>query len=156
MFCGIGYWVLQLAKHQRPQKLICIDKNPNAIKALERNIKLNKLDVEKFDLRLSDCTKTVNLENSANRVLLGLIPCCCFAIKTALKMLDRTKPGYLHIHHNFTETSKAVKSAVIPRLVDSNCCEERRRLGKISEKRCIETHLEGDLFNLGKWSCQRR
>ena len=35
MFVGIGYWVLQLAKHQRPRKLICIDKNPDAITALK-------------------------------------------------------------------------------------------------------------------------
>ena len=149
MFCGIGYWVLQLAKHQRPQKLICIDINPNAIEALKQNIKLNKLDPEKFDLRQSDCTKTENLEKVGNRILLGLIPCCCFAIKPAIAMLDRSKPGFLHIHHNFTESSKARKSADAPCLVDVNCCEERRRFGKICETKCIETELQGELFDLG-------
>ena len=163
MFCGIGYWVLPLAKHQKPRRLICIDKNPDAIEALKSNIKLNKLDPQKFDLILSDCTKVSGVV--ANRILIGLIPCSCFALEKAVQFLDPKNVGFLHIHHNFTEgqfsgsgPNPGLNSVPnsnfgdgIPgsALIGFDCCEEKRRRGEISSQVAIESEtVDTDLFNL--------
>ena len=104
-FVGLGYWVLQLSKKRPPLKVYCVDMNPNQLKSLERNIDLNKVDRNRFELIEGDCTK-VQIPVKANRVFLGLIPCCCFALEKAVSLLDRSKVGMVHVHHNYTDLTK--------------------------------------------------
>ena len=104
-FVGLGYWVLQLSKKWPPLKVYCVDLNPNQLKSLERNIELNKVDRNRFELIEGDCTK-VEIPVKANRVFLGLIPCCCFALEKAVSLLDRSKVGMVHVHHNYTDLTK--------------------------------------------------
>ena len=148
LFVGIGYWVLQLAKHQRPKRLVCVDKNPDAIDALKRNISLNKLESDKFDIILSDCMEVSGLVG--NRILLGLIPCCCFAIPKAIQLLDQSQVGYVHVHHNFTESTGAARSDSGSNLIHLSCCEEKRRSGTHDRQVAIESECTsaGDLFDL--------
>ena len=128
MFAGIGYWVLQLSKKKPPAKIYCVDINPNAIegralsdlskmsfrnwfvsialvKALKSNVRLNKRDESIFEFIQSDCL-TANIPEKANRIFLGLIPCCCFTFKRVLQLLDRQSVARVHIHHNYTDTTK--------------------------------------------------
>jgi len=131
LFCGIGYWVLQIARHQTPRKIICIDRNPNATAALKRNISLNKLDKELFDIRTQDCREARAL--GANRIFLGLIPCCCFMINESTLDLfakDPQKPSWIHIHHNFTEECGQNGVKACTQLITSDCLEEARRCGR--------------------------
>ena len=105
MFAGIGYWVLQLSKKKPPTRIYCIDINPNAISALKSNVKLNKRDENVFKFVQSDCLKA-NIPEKANRIFLGLIPCCCFTFKRVLQLLDRRTVARVHVHHNYTDTTK--------------------------------------------------
>ena len=53
-----------------------------------------------------DCL-TAPIPEKSNRVFLGLIPCSCFALERAASLIDRTKVGMVHVHHNYTDLSKA-------------------------------------------------
>ena len=47
-FAGIGYFSIQLAKSYPNAKVVAIDKNPDSIKYLERNLRINNIDNVEF------------------------------------------------------------------------------------------------------------
>lgn len=75
------------------------------MKALKCNVTLNKRDESIFHFIESDCLKA-NISEKANRIFLGLIPCCCFTFKRVLELIDRKSVARVHIHHNYTDTTK--------------------------------------------------
>ena len=119
-----------MAKHQSPAKIICVDRNPNATAALERNISLNKLNKEIFEIRTDDCRNVKGL--NANRIFLGLIPCSCFMInEKTLDLFAKERTSWIHIHHNFTEDCGQKGTRADTKLITSDCLEEVRRSDKI-------------------------
>jgi tRNA (guanine37-N1)-methyltransferase len=77
VFCGIGPFFIQIAKQYPKTKIIATDINPNAIKAAQFNINLNKLknnilcstqDVAFMASRIQD----FKLENSISRIIMNL------------------------------------------------------------------------------------
>jgi len=137
MFCGIGYWVLQLSRKKPPKRVFCVDINPNQTETLEKNLILNKRDLKRFEIITTDCLK-IELPEKVNRVFLGLIPCCCFALEKAVQLLDKSRNAFLHIHHNFTDTAKVNADKNGTSLIDSNCCEQQRISKTIFSKPDIE------------------
>ncbi|CAG5099161.1 Oidioi.mRNA.OKI2018_I69.XSR.g16306.t1.cds [Oikopleura dioica] len=148
LFCGIGYWVLQMAKHQNPAKIICVDRNPNATAALERNISLNKLNKEIFEIRTDDCRNVKGL--NANRIFLGLIPCSCFMInEKTLDLFAKARTSWIHIHHNFTEDCGQKGTRADTKLITSDCLEEVRRSDKIEDLKITDGRESCESENSG-------
>ena len=67
-FAGIGYFTIQLAKSYPNAKIISIDKNPDSIEYLEKNIKINNID--NVEVINDDCR---NITRKANVIHLGYI-----------------------------------------------------------------------------------
>ena len=101
LFCGLGYFTLPVLIHAGAKKVVACDWNPTATLCLRANMLANGLDdsrciVYEGDNRLMTLPER-NLVNSADRVLLGLIPSSEISWETALRLL-RPRGGWLHIH----------------------------------------------------------
>ena len=84
-FAGIGYFTIQLAKSYPNAKIISIDKNPNSIEYLERNLELNKIN--NVEVINDDCR---NFKSKADVIHLGYIN----------RTLDFLKHSYNNINNN--------------------------------------------------------
>lgn len=72
MFAGIGYFSLPIAKHAKA-KIIAIEKNLNAFRFLQDNIKLN--GIHGIDPVFGDCRDfSKSAKNIADRVIMGYLP----------------------------------------------------------------------------------
>lgn len=76
MFAGIGYFTIPIAKLTRAKKVYAVDINPEAIRYLGENAKLNKVE-DKVEILQGDCREIcISLAKQgikANRVLMGYI-----------------------------------------------------------------------------------
>ena len=76
MFAGIGYFTIPIAKLTQAKKVYAIDINPEAVRYLRENVKLNKVEdkVEIFQGDCRDiCTALAEQGIKADRVLIGYI-----------------------------------------------------------------------------------
>jgi tRNA G37 N-methylase Trm5 len=96
---GIGYFTLPLLVHGRARKVYACDWNPNALEALRRNLKWNRIGEDRYVLIEGD-HRDCPLEDIADRVLLGLLPSSEQAWPGAVKCLKTQTGGLLHIHGN--------------------------------------------------------
>ena len=67
-FAGIGYFTIQLAKSYPDANIISIDKNPDSIEYLKKNLKINNID--NVDVLNDDCR---NINRKADVIHLGYI-----------------------------------------------------------------------------------
>ncbi len=88
-FAGIGYFTIQLAKSYPAAKVISIDKNPNSIEYLRRNLDINNID--NVEVLNDDCR---NIEIKGDVIHLGYI-------SNTLNFLE-------HAHNNLNENGIAV------------------------------------------------
>tara|TARA_B100000575_G_scaffold56223_1_gene42281 strand:+ start:932 stop:1777 length:846 start_codon:yes stop_codon:yes gene_type:complete len=88
-FAGIGYFTIQLAKGYSNAKIISIDKNPDSIKYLKKNLKVNNID--NVDVLNDDCR---NINHKADVIHLGYI-------SNTLDFLE-------HAHNNLNDKGIAI------------------------------------------------
>jgi tRNA wybutosine-synthesizing protein 2 len=96
LFAGIGYFVLPIARHARPQKLWAVEKNPVAFRYLLENLRLNSVtsDVEAL---LGDNRSVALPRHAADRVLLGYLPDSRPWVGRALELAS-DRGAWLHVH----------------------------------------------------------
>ncbi len=92
MFAGIGQFTIPIAKHSRA-RVIAIEKNPEAFRYLQENIRLNKLS--NVEARLDDCREAVP-ERAANRVIMGYFFDVEKFLPSAVAALKHR--GVIHVH----------------------------------------------------------
>lgn len=93
MFAGIGYWSVLIAKNAK--KVYSIDINPKAIKYLEKNIWINKVE-NKVEILKGDCRDYSDfLENTGDRIIMGYFDTKKF-LPYAVKMAK--KGAVIHYH----------------------------------------------------------
>ena len=100
MFAGIGYYTLPYLVKARAKHVYACEWNPEALKALRRNLKENGVE-DKCTILEGDCTVHAPA-GIANRVNLGLIPSSEVAWSAAVRSL-RPEGGWLHVHMNCLE-----------------------------------------------------
>ena len=88
-FAGIGYFTVQLAKSYPRANIISIDKNPDSVKYLKKNLELNR--IENVEILNEDCR---NINHKADVIHLGYI-------SKTLKFLD-------HAQQNLNEKGIAI------------------------------------------------
>ncbi len=115
MFAGIGYFTIPLALSKgpfRPRRIVALEKNPNSVAFLRRNIVEN--DVSDIVVVEEGDNRQVGQEyvGRATRVLMGYIPTPVQFIGHALSFLSPESGGVIHYH--FTSTKQ--DSASVPLL----------------------------------------
>jgi tRNA (guanine37-N1)-methyltransferase len=99
MFAGIGPYAILTAKKRKPSEVIAIELNPEGVKYMEENIKLNKVKVKAI---LGDAGEEVKKLGQFDRIIMPLP-------KDAGNFLDSTIPalkkgGIIH-YYTFTHTT---------------------------------------------------
>ena len=96
MFCGIGYFLVFIAKYCKPKKAYGIEINPVAFSFLEKNIWINNI-ADKVEIIRGDCRKVANLlENTADRIIMGYLFNTEKYLPAAFKILKNK--GIIHYH----------------------------------------------------------
>ena len=119
LFAGIGYFVLPYLIHAKAKHVFACEWNPSAIKALKRNLYLNRVDDSQYTVLEGD-NRIVAPTNVADRVNLGLIPSAAKSYKTAVNALRDKSGGILHIHANV----RRAKETKICSVKSSNCVSD--------------------------------
>ncbi|RLI23210.1 class I SAM-dependent methyltransferase family protein, partial [Candidatus Bathyarchaeota archaeon] len=73
MFAGVGTYSIIIAKHSKPKKVYSIDINPEAVRYMEQNIAINKVQGIVVPI-LGDAREVIekNLKRQADRILMPL------------------------------------------------------------------------------------
>jgi len=100
MFAGIGYFTVPVAKKSRPCVVYAIEKNPESVRFLKENLKLNGItgvEVIEADNRDAGLHK---LNNAADRVIMGYLPGTEKFLPAAFGFLKQDG-GIIHFHNTY-------------------------------------------------------
>ncbi|MBC8521337.1 MAG: class I SAM-dependent methyltransferase family protein [Methanomicrobia archaeon] len=96
MFAGVGSFAIQLAKRARQSHVTAIDVNPDAIRYLRENIRLN--GVKNVEAMEGDVREIyVKFRNKADRIIMNLPKSAYSFIREALSMLN-PQGGIIHFY----------------------------------------------------------
>ena len=102
MFCGVGPFSIMLASTGKPGIIYAIDKNPEAIKYLIENIKMNK--IKKVSPMLGDAREVAPKLAHPDRIIMNLPHTSIEFLDIALKIINRH--GMIHLYVIMEEESK--------------------------------------------------
>lgn len=72
MFAGVGPFALIAARHSEAEKIVAVEKNPDACSYLKQNIEMNKFE-DKIDAQCSDVEEVLpNLDDKFDRIVMPL------------------------------------------------------------------------------------
>lgn len=100
---GIGYFTIPLALRAKAFRVIACEKNPEAYRFLQENLRLNKVHAT-VEARLGDCRK-VAPARVADRVVLGYLHGSESFLPTAVRAL-KSEGGVLHFHEAYPQETK--------------------------------------------------
>jgi len=138
MFAGVGCYSIIIAKQSKAEKVYSIDINPVAVKYMEENVKLNK--VEDRVVPIEGDAKAIieeKFQNTADRVLMPLPEKAYEYLDYAVFALKPTG-GYIH----YFDFEHATKNENPPEKVKAKLSEKLQRLGldfEISFSRIVRT-----------------
>ena len=101
-YAGIGYYTMQLLVHANVSHVHACEINPNSIYALEWAAKENSVQSRLTVHPQDNLVTLIELEGTADRVLLGYLPSSEATWGHAVRAL-KTTGGTLHIHMNVEE-----------------------------------------------------
>jgi tRNA G37 N-methylase Trm5 len=102
MYGGIGYFTLPALVHGRAAHVTVCEWNPDAVHALEFNLRDNQVE-DRATVLKGDCRRLAvgyHLVRQFDRVFLGLLPSSEGGWATAVKSLRQDAGGWLHVHGN--------------------------------------------------------
>ncbi len=94
MFAGVGPFSILIAKRFPHARVIAIDKNPDAIRYLEENVKLNK--VKNIEIREGDAKEEIKGLSDADHIIMNLPHSGLEFLDAALGILK--KGGVIHFY----------------------------------------------------------
>jgi tRNA (guanine37-N1)-methyltransferase len=96
MFAGVGSFSIQLAKRAPQSHIIAIDINPDAIRYLEENIRLNRIsNIEAVEGDVKEIC--VRFRDKADRIIMNLPKSAYLFLREALSML-KLRGGIIHFY----------------------------------------------------------
>ena len=127
MFAGVGTYSIIIARHSKPEKVYSIDINPEAVKYMKENIRINKVQEVVVPI-LGDAREVIekSLKNSADRVLMPLPEKAIEYLDSAVSAL-RASGGYIH-YYSF-EHGKVERE-----LIEKSKSDISEKLGKLKIK----------------------
>lgn len=106
LYTGIGYYSLPALLHGNAAFVHACEWNVDAVQALKFNLQQNKV-AHKAQVYPGDCRITaLELEGVADRVSLGLLPSSEGGWPVAVRVLNKEKGGWLHVHGNVPVAEK--------------------------------------------------
>lgn len=105
LFAGIGYFTIPIAKHAHAARVHAIDWNHNAVKCLRKNVELNGVSDRVTVYEGDNRAMAQIVPNTADRVLLGLLPASDAAWPTAVAVMKR-EGGWMHVHGNVPQKER--------------------------------------------------
>jgi tRNA (guanine37-N1)-methyltransferase len=98
MFAGVGCFSIHIAKRQPTSKVYSIDINPDAVKFMQHNIEVNKMQNQVIPM-LGDAKELIysQLQGVANRVLMPLPELAMQYLPAAVSALH-PEGGWIHVH----------------------------------------------------------
>lgn len=139
LFAGIGYFTLPFLVHAGAKFVHACEWNPNAVEALKRNLKLNKVEdkckIYEGDNRLF-CPKKI-----ADRINLGLIPSSEKSWKVACEAL-KLSGGVLHLHGNVETKNSDINCNECIELIKNDVLCNRGLFIHSSDKNIIANDIE--------------
>jgi len=105
MFAGVGCYSIIIAKHSKADKIHSIDLNPIAIKYMQENIKLNKVEGKVFAIQ-GDAKEVIKekMQGTANRVVMPLPQLAYNYLDYAISAL-KPNGGWIH-YYDFEHAKK--------------------------------------------------
>ncbi|XP_027543014.1 tRNA wybutosine-synthesizing protein 2 homolog isoform X3 [Neopelma chrysocephalum] len=98
LYAGIGYFTLPFLVHAGAAFVHACEWNVHAVEALRRALALNGVQ-DRCHIHHGD-SRQLELQDTADRVNLGLIPSSEEGWPVACRVLKKDTGGVLHIHHN--------------------------------------------------------
>lgn len=129
MFCGVGPFAIVLAKTGKPSGVYAVDKNPEAIEYLIKNIKLNKINI--VSPMLGDARDIAPQLPKPDRIIMNLPHIAIDFLDVALDIVN--KRGMIHLYVIMEKDSIELIKKSVARLAVS------KRRG-ISFKKVHEVH----------------
>jgi len=125
MFAGVGCYSVIIAKHSNAEKVFSIDINPVALKYIEENARLNKVEARVVPVE-GDAKLIIEekLRNTADRVVMPLPMKACEYLDSAVSAL-RSTGGYIHYY----DFEHATKNENPVEKVKTKLSEKLQRLG---------------------------
>lgn len=125
LFCGIGYYTVPLLRfgHSASTAVAC-EWNPNSVLSLRCNLADAGIASSRVVILEGDNRQTVtqDMDDTADRVLLGLLPTSQMSWASAARVLKRSG-GVIHVHENVHEASlQRASGASRSRCRDSSAC----------------------------------
>ena len=118
LYCGIGYYSLQLLTNGKCKHLHACEMNPDSIEALKRGLEINQV-ANKCTIHQGNNQNTApNLSGIADRVLLGLLPTSTASWQLAINCL-KAKGGVIHVHENIEEYEEGAVEKWVQSTVDN-------------------------------------
>jgi len=133
-FAGIGYWTVPILKAGKAAKVIAFEHNPIAAKFLRKNLELNKIRPEKFQVVEGETEKNAAKfpEGSADRILMGLIPAPKFALPSALQCIKSN--GTIHYEGTAVEgMPEGLFKDVLEECAKAGCSAELLNAQKVKD-----------------------
>lgn len=124
MFAGIGYFTLPMAVHSRPKKVVAIELNPLALRYLQENVRLNRVE-DIVEPVLGDCRdicKEAAYTGKADRVVMGFVGTTDRYLKTGIEVL---RPGGI-LHYHQTVPSWMYPEAPVKDVTEASEASGRR------------------------------
>ena len=127
MFCGVGPFSLLLTKKSKPSIVYAIDKNPEAINYLLKNININKL--KGISPMLGDAREMARKLPDPDRIIMNLPHSAIDFLDTALEIV--TSGGTIHLYTiQEIDTLDIIKNAII-KLAESK--DRKPKINNIQE-----------------------
>lgn len=127
LFAGVGPFSVQIAKNQQNVEVYAVDLNPEAVKYLERNIRVNRLTGRVHPI-LGDARQVVNnkLSGVADRAIMNLPEKALQFVDVACKTI-KSQGGTVHFY-GFIKESDSLEN------LRANFTEAVERFGRSVEK----------------------
>jgi tRNA (guanine37-N1)-methyltransferase len=105
MFAGVGSYSIAIARHSEAEKIYSIDINPIAVRFMQENVKLNKVEGQVVPIH-GDAKKVVEekLRNIADRIIMPLPERAYEYLDCAIQALKQTG-GWIH-YYDFEHAKK--------------------------------------------------
>jgi tRNA (guanine37-N1)-methyltransferase len=141
MFAGVGSFSIQIAKRAPQSHVTAIDINPDAVRYLQENIKLNGVrNIEAIEGDIREIY--VKFRNKADRIIMNLPKSAHLFLREALSMLN-PKGGIIHFYD--VESSYSDASGEKKKLLETAITKAKEKLTAKIEEVC---EREGFQFRL--------
>ncbi len=143
MFCGVGPFSLLIGKQEKASAVLAIDKNPEAINYLIKNIKFNK--IKRVSPMMGDARERAKQLPRPDRIIMNLPHSAMDFLDTALEII--TPKGTIHLYSIQEADTLAMIEKPILNLAES--IQRKARVENVQELHTYSPSQQMFCFDIG-------